>query len=247
VEKRFSHGFWFLGSYTNEKWIANTLDVQGWTPNGASISPFERQRDKHLTSQDIPQSLALSLVYELPFGAGKRFANTGGVANKVIGGWQVSTIFRASEGSPIPITSSLCDIPGQFSMGCIPAVLPGAHPYAQSGSFNPNQPYLNKSAFEGQSGFNFFPGNGSPVPNIRQPGFHNEDFTLEKTFTLTERVNLKINVQAFNMWNWHCYCQSNSWGTGGAFVTDLNNPDFGQLTGLVTSPRSFQLGGRLTF
>ncbi|MGA2983923.1 MAG: TonB-dependent receptor [Terriglobia bacterium] len=247
AEKRFSHGFWFLGSYTNEKWIANTLDVQGWTPNGASVSPFQRSRDKHLTSQDVPQTIALSLVYELPFGGGKRFVNTGGIAGKVIGGWQVSTIFRASSGTPLPITSSLCDIPSQFSMGCLPAVLPGAKVYAQSGKFNPNEPYLNKAAFEGQSGFNFFPGNGSPVSNIRQPGFHNQDFTLEKTTRITERVNFKVNVQAFNLWNWHCYCQSNSWGTGGAYNTDLNNPNFGGLTGLVTSPRSFQLGGRFTF
>jgi len=132
-------------------------------------------------------------------------------------------------------------------MGCIPGVIPGANPKAQTGKFNPNLPYLNKAAFEGASGFNFTPGQGSAVSNIRQPGYHNEDFTLEKLFNITERVKGQINVQAFNMWNWHCYCQSNTWGTGQAYQTDLNNPEFGELTGLVTSPRSFQLGVRLIF
>jgi hypothetical protein len=132
-------------------------------------------------------------------------------------------------------------------MGCIPAVLPGANPKAQTGAFNPSLPYLNKAAFEGASGFNFTPGSASPISNIRQPGYHNEDFTVEKLFNITERVKGQINVQAFNMWNWHCYCESNTWGTGQAYITDLNNPDFGKLTGLVSSPRSFQLGVRLIF
>jgi hypothetical protein len=247
VEKRFSHGFWFLGSYTNEKWIANTIDVQAFTPLGSLISPYQRNRNKQLSADDVPQTLSLALAYQLPFGAGKRFVNKGGATNKIIGGWQVATIFRMARGTPLPISSSLCNIPGQFRMGCIPAVLPGANPKAQTGAFNPSLPYLNKAAFEGASGFNFTPGSASPISNIRQPGYHNEDFTVEKLFNITERVKGQINVQAFNMWNWHCYCESNTWGTGQAYITDLNNPDFGKLTGLVSSPRSFQLGVRLIF
>jgi hypothetical protein len=248
VEKRWGHGFWFVGSYTNEKWIANTLDVQGWTPNGGAVNPYERKRAKHLVTDDIPQTLALSLVYDLPLGAGKRFLNYGGVTNKVFGGWEVSTIFRASSGTPLPITSSNCVVPGQFAAACIPAVLPGANPYAQSGgSFDPSKPYLNKAAFEGQSGFDFTTGSGSPVQNIRQPGYHNEDFTVEKTIKISERVKFQINAQAFNMWNWHCFAASNTWGTGAAFYTDLANPLFGKATGLTSSPRVFQLGARLSF
>jgi len=236
-----------VGSYTNEKWLANTVDVQGWTPNGGGISPYERQRDKHLVIADVPQTLSLSVVAELPVGAGKRFLNRGGVTNKVLGGWQASTIFRTNSGTPLPISSSLCNVPSQFAAGCIPAVLAGANPHAQSGSFNPNKPYLTAAAFEGQNGFNFFTGSGSPVSNIRAPGFHNEDLGLEKTISISERVKFQINAQAFNVWNWHCFSRSNTWGTGGAFDTDLNSPDFGWITGLTSSPRVFQMGARLMF
>ncbi len=39
AERRFSHGLWVLGSYTLEKWIANTYDLQGQNP-GARFHPI---------------------------------------------------------------------------------------------------------------------------------------------------------------------------------------------------------------
>jgi hypothetical protein len=32
-------------------------------------------------------------VYDLPFGKSEQFANTGGVVNKMVGGWQLSVIY----------------------------------------------------------------------------------------------------------------------------------------------------------
>jgi len=42
-----------------------------------------------------------SILYSLPFGKDKRFANRGGVIDQIIGGWQVITIAGAQSGSPI--------------------------------------------------------------------------------------------------------------------------------------------------
>src|SRR5260370_36511033 len=45
-----------------------------------------------------------SLVYELPFGRGRRFMNTGGIVNQVLGQWQGSPGNQAQPGFPDPST-----------------------------------------------------------------------------------------------------------------------------------------------
>jgi hypothetical protein len=249
AEKRFSHGLWVLASYTLEKWLSNTYDLQAINPEGL-ISPFERQRDKTLNPWDTPQTFNLSVVYNLPFGRGQRFlGNSGGLTNRVLGGWELSTLFRATSGIPFEFYSSLCNVPSQFSASCIPGVLPGMNPLAQTpgGSYNPNKPLFNANAFEGVNGFNFYTGQGSAISNYRGSPFHDQDLNLTKRIALTERFKFQVGVQFFNMWNYHFFTASNTWGAGAAFTTDLNSPVFGQPTGNVTSPRNIQLGARLEF
>jgi hypothetical protein len=60
-------------------------------------------------------------------------------------------------------------------------------------------------------------------------------------------VKFQLGAQFFNMWNYHFFSSSNTWGSGAAFVADMNSPQFGLPTGNVTSPRNIQLGARLDF
>jgi hypothetical protein len=46
-----------------------------------------------------------NFIYELPFGQGRRWANTGGIANAVLGDWQVASLIAWQSGTPISITS----------------------------------------------------------------------------------------------------------------------------------------------
>jgi hypothetical protein len=111
-EKRFSEGFWFLGSYTFSKFINNTDDVQRIDSGAAfGFSPFERQRYKSLSTADAPHSLSATLQYELPFGRGKRFlSSASGVTNAILGGWQMTSIFTGSSGIPYIFRSSQCNL-----------------------------------------------------------------------------------------------------------------------------------------
>ncbi len=203
---------------------------------------------------DTPQTLNLSVVYDLPIGRGKRFlGGSNRLVDRAVGGWQVSTIFRANSGIPFEFSAApgtaFCNVPSQLAAACIPGVISGSNPLAQKpgGSYNPNQPLFNKNAFEGANGFSFYTGQGSPISGYRGSPFHNEDLNLTKTVALTERVKFQLGVQLFNMWNYHFFTSSNTWGVGAAFVSDLSNPDFGLPTGNVTAPRNIQLGGRIEF
>jgi hypothetical protein len=56
--------------------------------------------EKAISAQDIPHTLVLSGLYELPFGKGKPFLNHG-IASQILGGWQIGTIQRFMSGQPL--------------------------------------------------------------------------------------------------------------------------------------------------
>jgi hypothetical protein len=244
VENRFSKGIWLLGSYTLSKILTSNENLQNmstWSGAGAgSISPFERHRFKSLAYDDVPQTLSAALVYDLPFGKGKRWASRVGKLDRLISGWEVSQIFRASSGSPFIFRSSYCNVPSQFQAACIPAILPGADPFAQSKSnFNPEQPLFNASSFEDVNKFNSYWGQGPRVSNVRGFPYYNHDFSFIKNTRIAERVSFQFRAELFNIWNWHSF--------GSSFDTGIGDPTFGMWTGGVTSPRNIQLGARMSF
>lgn len=253
AEKRFSEGAFLLASYTLSKLLTTSDQTnQGagaldWSGASGVISPFERQRNKGLAVTDTPHVFSLAFVYDLPFGAGKRFASGSGAMNKVVGGWQVSGIYRYSSGLPFFFRSSQCNVPGAFRVGCIPAIKNGANPFAQSKSnFDPEKPLFNKDAFESIDSFNFYYGAGPRISNERGFAYKNSDFSIYKTIPLREELRLQFRAEFFNVFNWHIFNQSGSFGDP-AFVTDLANPDFGKWNGSVSPPRNIQFGLRIDF
>ncbi|MGH9397134.1 MAG: carboxypeptidase regulatory-like domain-containing protein [Terriglobia bacterium] len=239
AEHRFSHGFWLLASYTWSKTMTTSDFVQTGSQVSA-FSPYQKDRNYSLSNHDIPQIFVVSTAYELPFGRGRRFLNRGGILNRLAGGWQVSSILRFQSGVPISFGSSYCNVPSQFAAGCIPGVLPGANPFAQSKSnFNPNLPFFNVNAFQPASSFNFNFGDGSRVANIRGYGYSNQDLSLIDNIAITERFKAQLRCDFFNMWNWHSLSTN--------FNSDVNSPSFGLWNGGVSAPRNIQLGIRFTF
>jgi hypothetical protein len=252
AEHRFSRGFWALLSYTNSKLITNA-DAQESTYNASIFSPFEIGRNRSLAIEDVPQALNIAFNYELPFGRGKALLNQGGPLDAVFGGWTINGVFRAQSGIPFQIYSSNCNVPGQLSAICLPGLLPGANPYAQSlSNIDPSKPLLNLHSFEPADGFNFYTGSGPRVDGFRQPGYRDFDLGLQKLVHVTERVTFQLRGDAFNIFNAHHFntvgisIQSSGLG-GSAFDTDVASSTFGSWNGAVTSPRNLQVSGRISF
>lgn len=251
-ERRFSRGLWVLTSYTFSKFISTYADVQAdavnWGGSSGIISPHERERFKALDNQDVPHTLSIAMMYELPFGKGKRFQNQSGVANAVLGGWQMTSIWRSQSGIPLFWYSSNCRIPGEFRAGCNPGVVQGADPFAQDkSSFNPEQPLFTASAFEDGGVMGFNPGASGRTTNYRGFGYHNHNISLQKTTSITERVKFQFRAEFFNIWNWHSFSRGTTWGEGGSFNNDVASSSFGSITGAVSAPRNIQLGAKIIF
>ena len=262
AEKRFSKGLFMLVSYTKAKLITDAADntqreASTWNGSQGVISPFERRRNRSLAPDDVPQILSAAFVYELPFGKNKRFLNDG-IASYVLGGWQASTVFRASKGTPYYFRSGQCNIPGEFRQGCIPGVINGKNPFrVDVNNFDPNYAsttpnrLFDVSAFEPLSAFTQFgyTGTGARVTNFRGPTFKNQDFNIVKNTRIKERVNFQIRAEFFNMWNWHYFINPGGFNIGGNFPfnSDISSPNFGRWTGDVSAPRTIQLGARIEF
>jgi len=260
VEKRLSGGSFLLVSYTFSKLITSGTDniqreAVTWSGSSGVISPFEQERNRSLAADDVTHILSAALVYDLPFGKGRKYLDKGGVANAVLGGWQLSSILRYSSGIPFffRLSGNSCNVPGQFRAACIPGIKAGANPFAQDlSSFDPAKgPLFNKDAFEAVNAFNFYYGTGARVTSYRGPGYHNQDLSLIKNTNLGGRVNLQLRIEAFNLWNSHIFAGcggANCFaGDGSAFTTDLSSPDFGKWNGRVSNPRNIQVAARLEF
>jgi len=251
AEKRFSHGLWMLTSYTLEKTLTNSDSAQqvttAWFGATGVISPFERKRDKALAMDDVPQTLSQAFAYELPVGRGRRWgANMPRVANQVVGGWSINSLLHLSSGIPLFFRSSYCNVPSQFAAACIPGVLPGVSPWAQSKSnFNPNLPLFKQNAFEND--FNFQLGQGQRISNYRGFPYYNNDVGITKDIHVTEKAKFEFRAEIFNIWNWHSFNSTGSFFGQSAFDLNLGDSTFGMWNGAVTNPRSVQLSGRFSF
>jgi carboxypeptidase family protein len=256
AEKRFSGGTYLLVSYTLAKLKtsgSDTVQSGRFRELGALgvISPYEKDRNYSLATDDVTHVLSAAMVYELPFGKSKKWAQSG-VGATVLGGWQLSTLFRYSTGIPFffRLTGSACNVPVQFRAGCIPALNSGANPFLQDkGNFDPAKgPLLDRNAFEPASAFNFYYGKGDRVTDIRGFGYKNQDLSLIKNTRLGNRINVQLRIEAFNLWNWHIFQAQGNVNYGlTAFNTDLASPDFGKWNGTVTDPRNVQAAIRLEF
>jgi hypothetical protein len=85
---------------------------------------------------------------------------------------------------------------------------------------------------------------GNETPNgFRNPGYADTDFTVKKVTAITERVNLELRIDFFNLFNRVNLVSS---GNSGGLDTNLQDGGFGQITATLP-PRNMLLGARINF
>ena len=249
LDKKASHGLSYLFSYTWSK----TLDIGadewfGTGTNGTSVqNAYNLSADKGLAGFDVPHNLTGSWVYELPFGAGRRFKTGVRSVDAIFGGWQLNgianfasgTLFNVVAASTIPNVGSVngnserANLVGDPHSGSCPS---GA-------SVGTLACWFNTSAFAvptcaTQAGF---PGTcfGNFGRNVlRSDGRANFDLSVFRNFSTTEATRLEFRAEAFNVSN------TPIWGIPHANIsTDPANGLFGVVNSTATgyTPRQLQL------
>jgi hypothetical protein len=231
VEKRFSNGLQVSSAYSFSK-ILTDSDLYANSPNYVlSEDQYNRKLNKSLSVYDTPQNWVTSVVYDLPFGPGKRFATRGGAFGQLTGGWSISTIMTYRSGLPL-LMSAPNTLP-IFSGLQTPNLVPG-QPIGlntNDSTFNPaTDKYVNPAAFVAPAPFTL--GTlGRVLPNLRAFGQQNEDINLVKRFTFRERIKAQLTMSFFNVLNRHDFGYPNLTLGSPAFgtITTAQNPRYGQL------------------
>jgi hypothetical protein len=179
-----------------------------------------------------------AFTYDLPLGPGKRLLNYGGIAGKIIGGWQVNGIVTYSTGVPIQVSAPQ-SLPLNGGPQTPNSVLGVSQMGSWDGDFDPaKNRYLNSAAFALPGSFQF--GNsGYYLPNVLSPNYYNEDLAIVKNTRITERVTLQLRLEAFNALNRVVFS---------APASNLGTPQtFGAITGQANAARNGQIALKLTF
>jgi hypothetical protein len=206
-------------------------------------NPWNPGQERAVCDYDVRNLVSAFMVAELPFGRGHF---VGGTANKfwnaVIGGWQVSTIWRQSSGLPVGVSNggywpTNWNYPPFATQ--IGAVQQGTTSNSPTGGPNmfPN-PTAAFNAFELT-----FPGQSGSRNVLRGAGFFTIDTALSKRFHMfyNEKHSFQIRAEAFNVTN------SVRFDVNQMSLSMSNSVSFGKYNGTLNTPRVIQFGGRYEF
>jgi hypothetical protein len=183
LRHQFNGGYQVNLTYTFSKALGYAISPQVVIPQdyGLNYGP---------QSADITHMFSATGVAPLPFGKGRRWAQSG-LASKLAGGWQISTVVTAHSGLPFTATASSATLnapySGQFA-NCI-------SPAQQTGNI---YEWYNPSAFAVPASGRF----GSCGTNsLWGPGLFNVDLDVVRQFPISEKLNLKFRTDMFNVGN----------------------------------------------
>jgi hypothetical protein len=183
-----------------------------------------------LTNFDIPQNFTFSAGWELPVGKGKAFlSNANRFTQSLLGGWQTQAIVVLRSGRPFTPTISR-DVANTGIGGQRPNRV-GSGMLAQRTLNN----WFDKAAFTLPATYTY--GN-SGADILREDWFKDLDFSLFKTFQISESARLSFRAEAFNLTN------TSSFAAPG---TNIDNASGGIVTSTASSPRNLQFAMKLTF
>ena len=103
LEKRYSAGLFFLANYQLSE---NRDNGSGEVEANDTAFRTDLDADESLSRYHQRHRGAFSFGYELPFGEGRRWLNSGGPVAYVLGGWQVQGVVRAGSGFPFTLSGT---------------------------------------------------------------------------------------------------------------------------------------------
>jgi hypothetical protein len=236
------YGLYALFSYTYSKTYDNGLSDGLGSLLSAPYFPLPnwQKLDWGLSQINLDNNFTGSIIYDLPFGRGRKFGNDwNGLTNSILGGWQLTLIEKITSGFPDPLIDSNNQSGVFFQNGGNgnnfnrPDRIAGCNVYAASHSANQ---WINSACFVAPAKGEL--GNANRVP-VNGPNFVNSDFSVIKQFALPrEGMGLNFRAEFFNLFNHAQF---------GLPVNDVSAPGFGSVNSTVNNPRVVQFGLKLTF
>ncbi len=236
IEKRYSAGVYLLNSFTWSKSLDNASGhLEAFNGDNSRMNFRNTASEKGIGAYDQPFNNTTTVVWELPYGKGRRWGSTvHPVVDGVLGGWRLTGINTMTSGQPINITyapASAAQVSGA------PSYRPN---YVGGDIYSTDRApgnYFNRAAFA-------IPGIDQPFGSLgrniaRTESIFNFDMGLHKEFPLwSEATKLQFRSEFFNLFN-----TTNLGSPGQTF----GNANFGVITGLSSQARQIQFALKLVF
>ncbi|HXW55811.1 MAG TPA: carboxypeptidase regulatory-like domain-containing protein [Candidatus Cybelea sp.] len=214
---------------------------------GIVINAWDPLALRGLSDFNAKHQVNSNWVYHLPIGKGQRFGgNAGAVLNALVGGWQVSGVFRWTTGFPITVDNGP-DWPTDWNIegdaepnGPLPAMTNPKHAFVNGQDIGPDifaNPAAALDSFRPD-----WPGESGVRNNVIGDGMFNIDTGVVKDFNLWEKKQLEFSWQSFNVTN------SVRYDVRAAQPSLADGPaTFGLYTSTITAPRFMQFALRFSF
>jgi hypothetical protein len=287
ARRRFRAGMEISGNYVYSKNIdfSNHFTVLGGnTANGGGSTSFNLNNmglDRSVANSDIPHRAVANYVLPLPFGKGRRWMTNTPVLTQVVSGWNVSGISTFSAGLPLGITGGPFGRPDLVSDPILPekyrCIGDGvtACPLPDGTSIVVplrRQLYFNPYAYRGR--YLQVPlagGTGTVIRDdpyywgtaprfdsrLRGFGILNTDLSISRDFSLGEKRQLAIRVDAANAFNRRNFHVGGINRVPGSFNLDTARGTLGvptsatfgtaDITSDMRAPRYLQISARISF
>ena len=263
---RLSHGLQWQAAYTYAHAIDDSSDPlapaagnRGFARNSLNLAEERGNSDN-----DLRHAAVISYIYELPFGKGKAYANSGFVG-KALEGWQFSGITSLQTGHPFDVFSATdmertglsgradlvgdpfgAGTPNQAGIDKVyftnPVAFSGRNlvePVLINGNYTPRASLAPTTEGPGSSGRNRFYG----------PGFEDFDLSISKKTKIGERAEVEFRTECYNIFN-HPHFENPGFDGASNNITSSN---FGLITNTVTrsdgttSARQLQVALKINF
>jgi hypothetical protein len=259
LRRRFSKGLTITSTYTYARFFddasadaefssraylvnAGASAASGYQ-GGAIAGRRPISADFSRSELELPHVFTFSGVYELPFGRGRKLLGSPSRAlDLLVGGWAVSPVLLFRTGNIYNVTTGT-DYNDDGAFDDRPALLGGSLGDLRSGSGDKTQyllPLAEATTKLGTPSNVNDPSQAIPRNSFRAPSIYNVDVSLSKRFAVAERIALRLDLNAFNLFNRTHLGIPN--GT-------LTSAFFGRITSTVAAlnSRQVQIGAKLTF
>src|SRR5262249_38797055 len=206
VEHRFTAGLYLLNSFTWSKAMGDSeqaLEYFSFEANPQNIHNLAAEKGP--SSFDVKLNNVTSVVYELPFGKGRKYAaNMNPVLDAVLGGWEINSINTAHTGQPVDVVytpTSANDVTGLVNDYRGQAF---QRPNVSGSGVSQTRSQMLNTYFAGYT-FAVPPAN-APFGNLgrnafRMPKFEQWDLGVNKNFRIREDIRLQFRSEFFDVLN----------------------------------------------
>jgi hypothetical protein len=236
LEHRFTKGYYLLVGYTWSK----------FTERVSKLNATDTSYEERPSSSDTPHRIAISGIYELPFGKGRHWlSDSSRAVNALVGGWSIQALGQFQTGFPIDFGNLYYSgdpktLKAHYSKNVDVPVFDISGFYFHDAAVQTNgvdDPVKQRQDTRKNLASNVrsFP---SRIDGIRGPILKTWDISIVKQVQLAGTVRAQFNVEFLNAFNQTYFNNAN---------TDPNSVNFGKVTTQNNLPRDIQLAFKIVF